>query len=138
MSKLSAIESIIAYFDDRWSNSGLNPLPPVLYDNIDYGVQSAPQWIRLNVLLDEERQITFGGAPRTFRQFGVIIIQTFVEPNTGAIDSINLVDKVSNIFRIADINNVRFSGIRSNKVGLDGHGWYQYNVTCKFHFDEYI
>lgn len=141
-----AVDEILGLFKAAWDigspayNSG-TPLP-VEWDGQDTG--SPPDLTkpcaRVFVRHVGSRQITFGETGnRRFNRRGIVTVQVFqpISDRRG----LSVVQNLAIIARDAyegkgTATGIWFRNVRSREVGADGRGWYQYNVTAEFEYDE--
>jgi len=116
------------YFNDNWDHT------PIAYDNVYFEPQAVDEWVRFTDSNAGGRQASLGDNP-LYRYRGIVTIQVFVKPNTGAARYLELADFITGMFRSQRVSGVQFEVPRPVKVG-DRDGWCQVNVLCPYYRDE--
>lgn len=130
MSLTTLKTSLESKFNTDWSNQ-----TNISWDNVEFDSREVSEWVRFNVLFGDEVQASLGGSVNTFRLHGVVIVQIFVEPNSGAKRATELADNVGDIWRAVVVNSAVFKTPKIKVIGFN-QGWYQINVSIEFHNDE--
>lgn len=91
-------------------------------------------WVRVNILNSNSRQVSMGDAPY-FRYRGLLIFQVFTKPNIGSGRSVAIVDQLSSLFRGKRIGTLTFDSPMLEKIG-EQDSWYQVNLTIPFSREE--
>ena len=92
------------------------------------------EWIRVNILNADSKQISLGSNPY-YRYIGLLIFQIFIKPNVGSGRALQLADQITTMFRGMTLHSMTFHPPQVDIVGESG-GWYQINVSTKFHREE--
>ena len=92
------------------------------------------EWIRVNILNADSKQVSLGDNPY-YRYTGLVIFQIFTKPSIGSGRATQVVDQVTAMFRGQRINGITFRPPVMDKVG-DAGGWYQVNVSVPFFREE--
>jgi len=130
---LSAVCNIIR---SRW-NSNFSLSSATAYDNAPFEkpTDDTSAWAKFTVLPGTGSQVSLGPT-RFHRTPGVLEIQLFTELEKGATPALLLAQEAIELFRGVTVNEVVFRTPYATRVGKNEEGWYQYNVTCPFFYDE--
>ena len=120
--------SLETWWDARWS------LTSTSYDNVAFDPSDLDEWVRFDNLPDDAKQASMGSGVQYYRHFGIISIQIFVLPNSGATRAILLAETACGFLRSAKIDEVTMFAPFVRKVGV-ADGWYQLNVMCNYYRD---
>lgn len=120
----SALESFI-----QTNLTGTN----LVFENQSQG-NKVTEWVRVNILNPDNRQISLGSNPY-FRYLGLLIFQIFIKPNTGSGRAMEIADQITTLFRGQTISGMTFKPPVIDPVGESG-GWYQINVSAHFSREE--
>lgn len=94
-------------------------------------------WARLTVLPGDSFMGSFGApGSNLFRTPGVIEAQFFAKPATSWAALLDKASSAANAFRAVNVGSMVYLTPRVTTVGLV-QNWWQVNVTCPFHRDEY-
>ena len=116
------------HFKEKW-----NGVTPIVYPNRKEDLGEVPMFGRMTIKPSRGRQVAVGG--RMHRRTGVIFIQLFVEQGTGQNTIGALEEKATRIFTDHAIPDIRLYDVGANRIGHDGRGYYQSNVTANFDYD---
>jgi hypothetical protein len=100
--------------------------------------QSSKPWLTFSIIDNTTSKATLGTkGHRRFRRVGFISCQVFVPEGTGTSSGRDICEEIVNIFegeRIA--TDIVFKYGDYLQIGNDNSGWYQYDITIYFSFDE--
>ena len=130
MSLTSVKTMLESKFNTDWADTTV-----VSWDNVEFKATEVEEWVRFTVIPGDEFQASAGGSVNTFRLHGVVAVQIFVVPNSGAKRATELADIVSNIWRAVIVGSAVFKAPKIKNIGLN-RGWDQINVMIEFHSDE--
>lgn len=128
MSTEDARQAIEARAAANWTTT------PIRFENVPFQESAAP-YMALFILDGDGVQISLG-TPAVRRWSGVILMQIFVQPDSGTKLARTYADSLGAIFdgqqfSAGDSGTIR-TGIPSIRpIGIQ-HGWYQVNVTIPF------
>lgn len=102
-------------------------MPPVSGGN-------AP-WVRFTVLADGDA-VSFVTTPTdcTGLETGLVVVQVFTPSGTGDGEASRLADSIAAHFRYFSKDGLNCGNISKMAVGVDD-GWFQINVTSRWHYD---
>lgn len=124
----SACRAIKEHFESRWGE-----IIPIIYPNEIEDIGNPPYFGRMTIRPGSGRQVAVGG--RQHRRIGVVIVQLFVEQDTGQ-DAIGaLEEQAVRIFIDHVVPGIHFFDVGADRIGLDGRGYFQSNVNASFQFD---
>ncbi len=112
-----------------WPNIALDPKPT-----------GDTTWVRFSIVdaIDGTVQTTFGATTNNHMSVGLVVIQIFTPENAGDAGALAMADTVAAIFRNWGGSTVRCRAASKKVIGLDGHGWYQVNVSIPFKRNELL
>jgi hypothetical protein len=115
-------------FHDTWTTT------PIVWGNVPFAEQTGP-YVALFILDGEGHQVSLG-TPALRRWAGVIIVQIFVEQDTGTKLARQYADTIGAIFDRAQFSYGSSGTIRCRipsitPVGIE-NGWFQINVEIPF------
>lgn len=122
--------SITDYFNTQWASA-----TPIAWPNVRFDPDEHVEFVRVTILNGDAFQASMGNDVNDYRHLGIVVVQIFVEPNSGAKRARSLVDSVCSIFRSKYIDDLRFRTPDVNTIGIR-EGRYQVNVNCPFYRDE--
>ena len=131
MSFESEVRSIETWFSTRYSETG------VQYANVRFDPAELSEWARLTISPGGANIASMGSDPNLYRHTGVVSVQIFVTPNSGATRALQVADTIADIFRSAKIDNIQMHAPDVERVGVVD-GWYQINVECNYYRDSYL
>lgn len=105
----------------------------LVFENQSQG-NKVSEWIRVNILNTDGKQISLGNNPY-YRYTGLVIFQIFIKPNIGSGRISQISDQITQMFRSMKIDGITFNVPILDPVGESG-GWYQANVSVKFFREE--
>lgn len=130
MSFKDAETAVQAYFNTKWGN-----LTPIAWPDVDFTPPNGT-WVRFQMDNNIGRQASMGSpGSNKYRRQGLITIQVFAKENTGAVDCRTKADVAVDAFMDNGLQGFTFFNANSRRVGNDGHGWYQWNVTVEYRYD---
>lgn len=94
----------------------------------------ALEWVRVNILNADGKQISLGDNPY-YRYIGLLIFQIFIKPNVGSGRAKQIADQITTMFRGITLHGMTFDPPTMDTVGESG-GWFQINVSTKFSREE--
>lgn len=116
-------------FSDYWAAR-----TPVAWDNVKFKIDDQ-EFVRFSVQFSRGTQQTLGGTSnRTFRHFGVVIVQIFTKPNENSSTSDGYVQDVLDHF-VTNVTGVTYRNPSVNTIGIF-NGYYQQNVSVEFFIDQ--
>lgn len=119
-----------AHFATEWDEN-----TPVAWPDVDFPKPDAT-WCRFNVLQNAGSQASIGSpGSNYFRRIGIITIQVFGKENAGREDVREKANEAADIYMANDLAGFEFKNVNVKKIGADGLGWYQYNVTAEYRYD---
>jgi len=121
---------ITSHFSNMWP-AGVG----VAYPNVKFDTNNIDEWVRLNIVRGVAYQASMGGDTNVYRHPGNVIVQVFVEPNSGAKRALELADTACAIWRGQQFDGLVFKAPVVIDLGIVA-GWYQVNVSCPFYRDE--
>ena len=124
-----AQEAILRRLSDNWTST------EIAWKNRDFKQEDAA-FIRPRIIESGRGQRSLGSSgARTFRTFGVFIVQVFSPTGEGQEDILDLVDKLVTLFEGVQLTGaLTFRGADSRDLGVDGK-FTQYNVSFPFYYD---
>jgi len=107
---------------------------PIRWENVPFAATSTP-YVALFILDGEGNQVSLG-SPALRRWVGIIVVQIFVQQDTGTQLARSYADTIGAIFDRAQFSSGNSGMIRCqtpsiNNVGVT-NGWNQINVTVPF------
>lgn len=132
MSYTAELVSVTSTFEAQWA-----ALTPVAWPNVKFDPDEYEEWVRLVVLNGDANQASMGNDVNLHRFQGTVVVQIFVEPNSGAKRARELADTVCNMFRGKYVDNLLFRTPSQVVIGVV-EGRYQINVNCPFHRDDIV
>lgn len=117
-----------SYLKTNWSNT------LIAWENLPFDPPKA-SWIEPIMSIDVSQNVTIGLTRK--RHFGTYTIRIFCPLSKGSSESKLLADQLIAIMenKRLDPDLLTYSGT-FNRVGNDGHGWYQANILITFTSDE--
>ena len=131
MSFAAEVRSIETWFSTRYSETG------VQYANVRFDPSELSEWARLTISPGGAKIASIGSDDNLYRHTGVVTVQIFVTPNSGATRALHVADIVSDILRSAKIDNIQMFAPSVERIGVID-GWYQINVECNYYRDSYL
>ncbi len=115
----------------------LNNNVKVLYENVETGneVEEGEAHLEFSIIDGASTRMNLGNSNRLHRYQGFININVYVGKGTGTRYAKKLCDDAAGIFRDQTFNGVLCRSPSISNLGNVG-GWYQYNITVEFQFDE--
>ena len=124
----SVTRKIQQLVESQWSN-----VTPMGMPN-EVETFSDPDYFgRLSILPVSGSQVAVGG--KMHRRRGVVIIQLFARQGLGLSGLGSLEEKAVQIFTGYPIAGIEFQETGADRIGQDGKGYYQSNVSSAFNFD---
>lgn len=132
-------------FYDQWLREvptlvGYEPM--IIWQGIEEAQDpdTAKCWARFTLKHLDSEQTTFGEkGQRKFTRTGIITVQVFTPVATTG-GGVTLAENISNVVRdayegVGTDSGIRFRNTRVAEIGITS-GWYQYNITTNFEYDE--
>lgn len=129
MSTLQIHDNIIQAFETYWGNK-----TEVAWPNLSLDSTQLSEWIRISVIFGDSDQKEMGGVTNKHRQFGTVIVEIYVDQDSGARRSLELADFASNFFHTVKVTDVTFRSPDIDHIGIES-SWYKKNVACDFYSD---
>ncbi len=108
----------------------------IAFDNEEFNTPTSGEWVRLVVRNIGRLQNTLGKpGNRKFRSTALVLVQVFVDVNTGVKQSDALAKEAANIFEGVSFSGLDFQSAVPRETGPDGK-WYQSTVEAEFDYDE--
>jgi len=130
MSFLAQQTEIEAYMTANWSYT------TIARQNVAFDYTNLSEWIRVSVLDGNTRQSSMS-SPRSFRYFGIVVIEIFVAMDVGTGRALELADLASGLFRAIDIGSSVYETPVVTRRGSANGQWYQIDVDCPFYREEF-
>lgn len=131
MSSLLQIhDAIINQFDTDWTYT------PIAWPNLQFdpsGLDPA-EWVRITIVPADSEQVSMGGPTNLHRQFGVVLLEIYIDQDSGARRSVELADLAINFFHSLSLAGITFRSPDTESIGVVD-GWLQKNVSCDFYSD---
>ena len=117
-----------SYLEANWNTT------PVAWENLPFNPPET-SWIEPIMSIDISQNVTIGLTRK--RHFGTYTIRIFCPLNTGPAESKLLADQLITLLenQRPDPDLLTYSGT-FQRIGNDGHGWYQANALITFTSDE--
>lgn len=129
MSDLATIhDGIIAEFNTIWIYTS------IAWPNLQYDPTDQKEFVRISVIPADSDRKSMGGQTDVFRQFGVVLIEIYIDRNSGARRSVELADLAINFFHGLALTDITFESPNAEHIGIVD-SWYQKNVSCTFYSD---
>ncbi len=126
-----ARKSIQDRFTTQWADETIYD-----FDNADFEIPSAVNWVRLVVRTRTRRQSTLGrDGNRKFSSEAAVVAQVFVPVEEGTYDADRLSLKLANIFDGTRFDGLAFQAAETREIGTSGE-FHQYNVECIFKYED--
>lgn len=118
-------------FEDNWSYT------PVHWPNTKLETEGLTEWVRYANIPDSANIAGLGGgSQQLYRYHGMVVVQIFVMPNSGAARALQLAELVSDIWRSARFSGLTMQATKIEIVGIN-QGWYQIDAISPYHRDSY-
>ncbi len=122
----------------------------ILEPTIKFGVENDnfstgdAAWVRISIRYAGSEPFALGSI--NARTTGIIMLQIFTRPGTGAAESDRIADSISDIFREQRIDGVNYgtpslgqvTGTKHSGAGEKRDGWFQSMVNVDFWVDEFF
>ena len=123
-----ACRKIKEHFETEWGD-----IIPMIYPNEIEDIGSPEYFGRMTIRPGSGRQVAVGG--RQHRRQGVIIVQVFAAQGKGQ-DALGALEEIATrIFTDHVLANIRIFDAGADRIGSDGHGYFQSNINASFQFD---
>ena len=130
MSDLLTIhDGVVSAFDTNWAG-----VTTIAWPNLQFDSTKSIEFVRISVIPGDSLQKSMGGITNVFRQFGLVLIQIYIDRNSGARRSVELADLAITFFHGLSLTDVTFESPNSEHIGVID-SWYQKNVSCEFYSD---
>lgn len=129
MSDLLTIhDGIIADFAANWT------FTDIAWPNLQYDPTDKLEFVRISVIPADSDRKSMGATLNVFRQFGVVLIEIYIDRNSGARRSVELADLAINFIHGLALADITFESPNAEHIGVVD-SWYQKNVSCTFYSD---
>ena len=111
----------------------------ITWDNTSRSLTEDQEWIRPTLNLENSENVTIGGVNghHRIRFNGSYIIQVFSSLNKGTGDIYRAVDDLNKLFNNKRLEeNILTYTCQVDRIGDEGNGWYQINVSIPFTSDQ--
>jgi hypothetical protein len=126
-------KALDSHLQDNWNRN------TITWDNTTRPLTENSEWIRPTLSLETSDNVTIGGANghSRVRYTGSYIIQVFSPLTKGTGDIYRAVDKLITTFNNQRLKeNIFTYACEITRVGDEGNGWYQVNVSIPFTSDQ--
>ena len=128
-----AKEAVYKRFVDNFTGVAL---ARIAFDNEEFEVPDAGDWVRLTVRGRGRAQDTLGKpGNRRFRSAASVLVQVYTPADTGVKQSDALAKEAADLFEGVSFSGLDFQVAEVRETGPDGR-WYQSIVEAEFEFDE--
>lgn len=131
MNLLDTHDTVITAFEAAWSYTSV-AWPNLQFDST--GLNPA-EWVRITVIPADSDQVSMGGSTNLHRQFGVVLLEIYIDQDSGARRSVELADLAKTFFHSLSLAEITFRSPNVEHIGASD-GWLQKNVSCDYYTDE--
>ena len=131
MSLLATHDSIVTAFNTYWTYTSI-AWPNLHFDSSALVVE---EWVRVTIIPADSEQVSMGGATNLHRQFGVVLLELYIDQDSGARRSVELADLAINFFHALSLAGITFRSPDTEHIGIS-EGWLQKNVSCDYYTDD--
>jgi hypothetical protein len=131
MSLLQTHDSIISAFHTYWTETEV-AWPNLLFDPSSL---SPAEWARITNIPADSNQVSMGGATNLHRQFGLVLVELYIDQDSGARRSLELADLAINFFHGLSLPGITFRSPDTEHIGVID-GWLQKNISCDYYTDD--
>ena len=128
MNLLAIHKDVTAAFKVFWTYTS------IAWPNLKFDPSSLGEWVRLSVIPADSDQKSMGGSTNVHRQYGTVLIEIFIDQDSGAHRSVELADLAINFFHTYSLGEITFGSPDTIHLG-QSDGWYKKNVACDFYSD---
>lgn len=121
-------------FEDRFETNW--PHTPIQWPNVAFSSKDKTEFVSFTNITDDTKEKSMGSDPVLYRYFGNIVIQIFVEPNSGATRALKLAELVADIWRSAQFNGINMKATKLVRVGVH-KSWYQLDVISPYYVNSF-
>lgn len=122
--------SIETRFEASWADT------PIKWPNARLTTKGLDEWVAIFLIPDAVKQVQIGTINNVYRYFSNVVVQVFIKPSIGSNRALDLATKISDIWRTTQFDQITLMTPTIENVGIM-EGWYQIDVICKYHRDEY-
>lgn len=131
MSSLLEIQdAVIDAFHTYWTYTEV-AWPNLQFDPTQLAVE---EWVKITMIPADSDQVSMGGSTNLHRQFGLVLLELYIDQDSGARRSYELADLAINFFHSLALTGITFRSPDTEYIGVVD-GWLQNNVSCDFYSD---
>jgi len=126
---LDSHDAIITAFNTYWTYT------PVAWPNLQFDPSVVDEWVRITNIPGDSNQASMGGSTNLHRQFGLVLLELYIDQDSGARRSVELADLAINFFHGLALTGITFRSPDTAHIGIVD-GWLQKNVSCDYYTDQ--